>query len=445
MKLRTIVTKKAGIVALAVPTGLLLVSLLFPLAAWGQSPTGTPAPDQSTTQPSDPHQGLNITSTALEIPEKVSVTGKVLNKTQGGGSVAGLEVTFHRYSDSAEKEKETTKAGSDGSYSFTGVATNGAVGFLVSVKYLDVDYYSEPLEFTKDATSKTVDLNVYETTTNGDKISVDKAHVLIDITEGTLGVMELRVVNNTGDRTFIGDKAVTQDGKKATLKLPVPAGAQNIQFRQGVVGSDVVQTDGGMVDTGPVPPGTKELVVAYDLPHDSSDFVFSRPMAYDTKSVDVFVLDVGAKVTADQLRSVEPVQADTTRYLHLTGGPLKASDTLTMKLTGLNKGGIQDTIVWVAVGAGIVIVGLAGSFFFLRRRGDLQQAYATNVPGAASAPAEDSGRAALENERKQLLVELADLDDRFEAGEISEELYQTDRSAMKQKLTEITRRLKSPQ
>jgi len=191
----------------------------------------------------------------------------------------------------------------------------------------------------------------------------------------------------------------------------------------------------GIADTIPVPPGvsTAESVLVYTMAYDDG-LELTRPMPYDAKIVNVFVPDVGVKVSGEGIRDGGPFNAQGTLLNTYLADDLAAGSRLTIELSGkpessaasvsspheANKG--PDNIQSMVIGL-IVLAGAVGAGF-LYWRGYLQ-------PGAR--PAGPSGQTTL-------LQAIADLDDEYAAGRLKKKPYQAERARLKAELVELMKR-----
>jgi hypothetical protein len=115
-----------------------------------------------------------------------------------------------------------------------------------------------------------------------------------------------------------------------------------------------------------------------------------------------------------------------------------AGTVVAVQLAGLpwaGGSGLSPTqLAVVALGVVLFVLG-AGMFLFVGRRGA--------TPLAASEAVEPADPTDTEQERLQLVLRLAALDDRFASGEVSEDEYRAERDRGKQRLVALTRALKT--
>ena len=95
------------------------------------------------------------------------------------------------------------------------------------------------------------------------------------------------------------------------------------------------------------------------------------------------------------------------------------------QLSGLPETNNQGTVKWVAIVLTVLVGGFVFTYLVRKKRVQLV-----------------SAEGSLDQGRKRLLIELAQLDDDFEAGRIAEEVYRRLRTARKAQLVELMSRSK---
>jgi hypothetical protein len=118
-----------------------------------------------------------------------------------------------------------TKTDVEGTYLFGGLATESKYSYEIATTYQEADYQSEQVTFAKDETTKSIDLQVYDSTAE-DIIKVDVIHTLITPGAGTLKVEKYVTINNDTDKAYIGSKIIPADPtKKETIRFATSPGA----------------------------------------------------------------------------------------------------------------------------------------------------------------------------------------------------------------------------
>ena len=214
----------------------------------------------------------------------------------------------------------------------------------------------------------------------------------------------------------------------------LPDGAQDVTFQRGfgsidsfIPANEVIETESGFADTLPMRPGpgSLTLVALYSLPYEDQGTV-SHSIGYNTGAVNLVIPDVGVTLEGDNWTSggsqnmgAGPVStygqgnlpAGTDLILRLAGEPDLSSVS---GATGSNviRDNAKELLIGVVVAVGVIAIA------------------AWIIRGWRQDPVQEMSR-------EELLQELADLDDDFEAGEIDEAEYHRLREEIKADLMAI--------
>ncbi len=363
------------------------------------------------------------------------IDGQLVNKTPGGAAVSGVEVTLKTFTQEKEAGSQTTKTDAQGRFRFEGLDITKDITNTYQVvvpDYQGAEYDGDYLTFAPDKTTIPLEMAVYDPTTDGSTIKVVATHVVMYVQEGNLLVEEFYQFSNSADKTYVGTKVVDDQGRKETLRFGLPTGASQIEIGAGLLEQRVVGTAGGFVDTVGVAPGNKEVSFVYIIPFSGGKYDFSKAVEYPTDSLNFFVQrQSGIQISSSQLTDLGTVQAQNMEFARYSGKNLAPGTVINASLSGLAAVSSQDDLRWVAlIGAAVVLAGLLG-LWWRRRRGTPQMEVSTvgtPQPGALSTPAEW---------QQTLLVQLATLDDSYEAGVVSEVEYRRRRAELKAELVTL--------
>lgn len=378
---------------------------------------------------------------ALPLPVRADdgvVQGQVINCTTGADAVLqGLPVRLFLYSGNALKQTLETTTDGRGIFRFSGVPTGGGWTAVANVEYLGVEYGSVLLDLSA-GTDYNGDILVYETTADDSALRVVRSHMIIEMGAGELEVTEMVVLVNDGDRTFVGSEEIVP-GKRATARVPLPAGATDVSVTTPPAASAMIRTGDGLADTRPVVPGEHEYVVSYALPCDGPTYSLLKPIQYPTDALDVLVATPGASVDAPLLERLGIRETSGATYEHLGGRSLERGTEVVLRFRGLKQaataerspvGAIEPPAAagpvpwtWGLVPLGAwALLGLAVALH-LRRTGAEPLSL---VPARASQ--------VMAKEVRRLVGSIADLDERYDAGELEEGRYQKRRGELVERL-----------
>jgi hypothetical protein len=306
--------------------------------------------------------GLPATALAQEPADGV-INGQVINGTEGGGSVAEVEVTLITYIDDVMAGTRTTRTGEEGKFQFGNVATEHE--YLVSAKYMEV-YYYYPVTFEPGETTAYVEVGVCDATTSDEAIKVGLAHTIVSVEEESIQVTEVFWLVNDGDRTYAGTVGV--------LVFTLPEGALSFDAPQELMLDYQFLEDNRVTYLVPFPPGERQLIFSYLLAKsDSAEFTIPLEVDYPTDILELMVEGDDIEVAVTQLAPAEPVITGTgERFIHFRGEGLPRSTVLNLRLYDMSGGsGLPLIILWVIIA--VVIVGIAVYLLKRKKRQDTNE------------------------------------------------------------------------
>jgi hypothetical protein len=343
------------------------------------------------------------------------IQGSLINRTAATtSSVAGQVVTLKIYQGTSETGSQTATTDQDGNFAFSGLSTDNSYVYQIEITYQDVNYYSQPLQFGTGETVKSADINVYDTTTSDDAVSVGISYVIISRQDDNLAVLEYYLFADNSDRAYIGTLVSDSAQQRQTLQFVLPPDATDLQFVLGLSDSTVIRNGNDFTDTGAVTPDGRELSYSYLIPIKSDKQVLNWTSNYNVMRFDLLSKDNSIHVTSDKLTEQEPLTISGQSYNDYASQNLPRGGTIAIALSGLTGSSGFNALDW----AWLAVIPLAGlAFFLIRRR--------RSIPAGA------------ENDKQRLLDEIAALDDSYDNGEIDEEDYRKLRKQKKEHLLSL--------
>lgn len=342
-----------------------------------------------------------------------------------------MEVTVHQYSGGQEQQRGSTKTKEDGTFSFSGLSLEKEKTYYLRALYQGVEYYSPTVAF-EDKKELLLDLSVYEPTDKDTQIFVKMHHVFMEFKEGVLFIQEIMVLENHGDRVYVGSREV-EPGKKEVLRISLPKKATAFEPLKGLMGCCIVQTEDGFIDTMDIKPGRKEIRFSYKVDYGSSRYKLSKRLYAKTESIDFLIPDKGIKAKSDMLEFRGSMGNPGQRFLHLKGKDLVKGSRIVLELKGLPWG--KGLFKMAVVGLVVVIMGAGLSYPFMRKWLRKGESGGPGIMGPEQPTPVDR--------RQELVQEIAYLDDLFESGEIDPEEYRSKRKQMMEEVKEITREVRN--
>ncbi|MCK5554345.1 MAG: hypothetical protein KAJ09_14435, partial [Deltaproteobacteria bacterium] len=303
-------------------------------------------------------------STSIAQPQGTGVIrGKIQNETMDGTGVADVEVTLHQHGDEQEKQRGSTKTQNDGTFSFSGISLEKEKAYYLRVVYKEVEYYS-PTGTFEDKKELVLNIPVYETTDKDTTISVKMHHVFMGLEEGFLVIREIMVLDNHGDRVYVGSREM-EPGKREVLRISLPRKVTAFEPLKGLMDCCIVQTKDGFIDTMDIKPGRKEIRFSYKVDYGSSRYELSKRLSAKTESIDFLIPDKGIKAKSDTLELKGTFGNPGQRFLHLSGKDLAKGSRIVLELRGLPWG--KGFFKFAIVGLVAVIMGAGLAYPFMRK------------------------------------------------------------------------------
>jgi hypothetical protein len=350
------------------------------------------------------------------------IEGSIFNKTEGGSSVVGKEAILKTYLDDTEVGSTTVITGAEGSFIFNGLSVEPGYNYQVVVFFQQAEYFGERISFGEGETAKSVEINVYDSTTSAEAISVVNAHTIIYVGQERLQVKEYYLFVNESDLTYIGSKEVGTEGDREILIFTLPSDAAQLRITLGLMECCILNYENGFSDTMPFLPGGQEVAYSYEVEYDSGRYELSQLVNYPIANFDL-MLQGDVKVDMNLLDVKEPLDIGDVPFSHFAGNDLVPGDVLSIKMSDLPGSGS----LWVITGVVLALVILGGGLSF---------GYRWKKKRVQPVILEDS----IDQRRQRLLIELAHLDDDFDDGKIKEDAYRSLRNETKVKLAELIRR-----
>ena len=355
------------------------------------------------------------------------ITGLVVNGTTGNlqGDMPALLRAFDPI-DFSIGLVLTSTVNSDGSFQFDLAQAPADWVYMASVAYNDISFSSDIGRLSSAQTSADLPITVYDPTSDAAVVSVNRLHIIMEVTGDLLEVNELYTFSNNSSQVYVGE---TGDIAGGTILIPLPPQAQSPVFQRGfggldsfVAANELFPTEQGWLDTLPLRPGpnSMNLLVRYILPYENGMTV-AHPIPYDTEATTVILPDSGVTLAGDwQTSGSQDMQGQ--GFIQYTGSRLNAGSNLTMILEGrprqaaVAREGSSTQEILIGVAALVVVVGAAIFVTQRQRQSAVQTVVAT---------------------REELLAELAALDDAYASGEVDAAAYQQERQQLKEELLAI--------
>lgn len=401
---------------------------------------------------------LSVTSPALAAPHADNngqISGQLLDGTNANAPLPGQSVTLQmaRGSDSRDLKPVTTDE--QGSFTFSDLSTDKTISYAVFARYQGAQYLSDVITLNNNP-SQQVNLTVYEATHSTDKLAIVNATALFqepDIPDKTITVSEAFSFKNLDTHTYVGLLDAANKGKPNALLFSLPAGVPNVNLQKGFTGYNVVQVDRGFATDAALLPGNNDFAFSFKMPYTASTYDFNYETFLPTVALSFFVPpDIHASSQVLTSQGIVNTVDNERPYNLLKATVLPAQKNVDLHLEGLltqlpsdSATSFNPLLIWLIV-AGIVILATLGIVWFVissqrprNAKKTSRKKSSANLPQKKGvAAANKAPRGSTSKEREQALLDtLLKLDQEYEAGKLSKEVYEERRGKTKARLRSI--------
>ena len=278
--------------------------------------------------------------------------------------VSGVRVVLHRVATERQGPIDSAVSGPGGRFRFRFAADSGVI-YLLSARYLGIEYFSPPLAGDPARPDTGLAVLVHDTSSTA-PIGLAARHVVIPrpADAGGRDVLDLIVLRNEGHLA-----RVAPDSLADSWALPLPPGSEGLEVGESDVSSDAVTRRGdSLYVAAPIGPGEKQLSVQYHLPGGMT--VVAVPVGGAGGTVNILVEEPGATVSGPGMAAAD-TQTVLGRSFRRWTGEVPAGGLVRVELP--RPGGNSRWLLALLVGIVALALGLAA--LRLRRR----------VPAAVSA------------------------------------------------------------
>lgn len=379
----------------------------------------------------------NLRPGPLQGQELITVRGQLVNGTQGAVVSPGTTVMLHAFAPGVQGMATTeTTTDQSGGFRFEDVTPNGDIGYAISTEYAGMPYTT--LIGPQDVESL-IELVVYETTQDLSVIVVQHhALIISDVSQEDrqIGAVEFISLTNTSDRTLLPDLSKVGQGQFSFMRFSLPAGATDFDIQSDLVGGEVIPVGTGFGLTTPVTPGEHSLNFSFKFPYTGDSFSYRQSLLQGADTYQVLIPRRFSQIQVGNLESRPDLEVEDLVYRVWEGQNFAPGQGLTIELTNLPQPSLLARLgrqvaggeFWllaipISLGAVLALVLLYTGFRAPR------MATASGAEGLPRSGGNAPGRQAL-------IRQIAVLDQRFQSGQVPQEDYQFQRTALKKRILE---------
>lgn len=380
-----------------------------------------------------------------------TIDGQVVGKN-GATKIGGTPVVLEIGTGAATPDERTATAGDDGRFRFENVPLASGNIYLLKVTFEGGNYFRD-VTFNQGVTAANAGtIEVYPATRSDADVAFPRLRMLVTQVDASgLQFVETGAYSNTGKSAYIGPGG----GSGAqTLRFNLPTGAVGVTIAQGLNRDTLVQAPDGFATVEAIPPGEQSFAYTYGIAIAGATFTLERVFPYNTGLFQLYV-PPGVRVNSDGgllKDSGVSTLPNGQQYRIYTAQSLAAGTRLTARLSNLPSGSGAVNPLLPAMAVFVLLLGIGLIVAYGRRRKPatalaMPRGKARTVPANPPAPVAPAVAGAsveeLTERRRRLLLDLVELDERFEAGELPEAAYRRERSARKSELVAVLAELEA--
>ena len=362
-----------------------------------------------------------------------------------GKKLGSAPVRLYMFEADSFVSSRSAETDAEGRATFEALPTDASWVYVAEAQYNDLPFSSDVQQFENQSSSLEIALPVYDGGGTAADIRVERAHWVLNLSSPQrLDVGEIYILSNTGDHVYDGEKG--EDGVRRVLTLSVPANAANVGVEGATLGERFLVEENAVIDTMPMVPGQRQVLIRYSLPIENGRVEMSHPIAYAVDHLNLLVPDKGMTIEAKEWEegAAMPSQDGSYRNFsrmnlepgaesgavlsniqpemlapngdHPTGGREIVDSQATPGISG------QPYFPYLVALLGVIVL-VVGTVYALRR----QKHSKSQAPQLR------------EQQRQSLIQELADLDDDFAEGKLSRSDYESERAMLKAQLIALMR------
>lgn len=366
------------------------------------------------------------------------IQGRLLFPPSLSAIPPGQEVILHTISSEERIAPRSQPVGTDGLFDFTGLSTDPKYSYLVATQYQGVTYHSERLSLSaENPVINDLVIQVFETTLDDSKLTIQRDHLLIDILPNQLRILEVLILENAGEQTI-----VPHEGSGGRIAyFPLPTGFQGFQASEEILPNSLEADQKGVAFTRPILPGTTQLVFTYSLPYQENSYTFTKQLPYPTSVVMLLLTDPKITASGPHLQDKGIVTMGERQFHRFDVQGLARNTLLTFTLHNLSSTGSLATpgVSWMVYGATGICVLLGFLYPLLQQRKRRGKTF-SGIHGAQRSSIDGQGTPLIpeSKDREHFLRQIAFLDDQYDQGLLDPDEYHQKRQELKERLLKMT-------
>ena len=283
----------------------------------------------------------------------MSVSGRVLRGGRDTVPLSNAVVVLHRMASASAGPIDSVRSDARGRYRLALRNPDSTSGYVVSVWYDSIAYFSLPLNVVSRPAVHVEDILTFPASRTGPPLRLARrlATISTATADGSREVLEILELENPGQAT-----RTTDDTLVPTWSGRLPGRTGQYRAGQGDVSPEAMRfRNDSVLIYAPIPPGpAKQLSFDYTLAAGARTFVM--PIDQPTVEMNLLVEDTVALVIAPKLESFGVKEIEGRRFAAYRAGPLAAGERVEIRLPpGKFRAQVLLPYVIAVVAAGMLV------------------------------------------------------------------------------------------
>jgi cytochrome c553 len=357
-----------------------------------------------------------------------TISGQVTNATAGAQTPPDLVVTLHILDSQGNEETRETSVSAGGSFNFQNVPVRDDRGYVVTATYRDRLFGSTMIQGDIANSALELPFSIYELTDDRSVIRIDNFIVQATRAADSIEITQIMSFSNTSDQLYSRSEQVSE-GRYASVVVPLPLGAQIIDFADDPQRYVFAENLTAVIDTRPVLPGANHVVhVLYTLPYQEGMTV-DLPLEFALAGpVRLLAQPDSLSLSSDQLPALGTQTMGGTVYqTYGTTLTLPAGDSVRFTVNDVaagNQTGIlasNNLLPYVLIAVGSLSFLVSAALYYFGRR----------IPTTT---------ASVQQLSELMIEQIAELDELHAHGQIDPKAYEERRNRLKARLAKLMNR-----
>lgn len=295
------------------------------------------------------------------------IAGNVYNGSADSAAISNIEVRLlisrghNIVDDSSYSQKTDTR----GNFQFESLETDSSLIYYPRASFNSIVYYGSAVQLSDESPERKSNVVVYDTTSSANEIFFQLEHLFIDAEPGKMKVREIFIMNNMGDKTYIG-KNFNNPNKHYVIKFPLPADFNDVEILTPDA-QNWVKLDGQtLYHTELMSPGSRQFSFQYSVPIKKKEWQLNRPTFYPIGSVNIFVSNPQLVIEGPGLQAMGDFGIRGTNYQRFSVQNLMPGMELALSVKNLP--GKSISFQWIVLIAVVIALLIGFGYTFKKSR-----------------------------------------------------------------------------